>query len=139
MRTPKRTISSERTRGPVVLLVDDVVDVRSVFAEILVREGFGVIEASNGHEAIVWAHAARPDAIVMDLSIPLLDGAEATRVLRSHAATRLIPVIALTGYPVEPADRKEFEHVLTKPCMPDVLVQRLRAVLAGGAANRQQR
>lgn len=138
MRTPKRTISSERAKGPIVLLVEDVVDVRSIFAEILVREGFGVIEASNGHEAIVWAHAVHPDAIVMDLSIPLLDGVEATRVLRSHDATRRIPVIALTGYPVDPPDRKEFEHVLTKPCVPEVLVQRLRAVLSRDAAGRQQ-
>lgn len=59
MRTPKCTISSERSHGPVVLLVEDVVDVRSVFAEILVREWFGAIEAANGHEAIVWAVPSR--------------------------------------------------------------------------------
>jgi CheY-like chemotaxis protein len=134
MTTPKRTSSGERAKGPVVLLVEDVADVRSVFAEILVREGFGVVEATNGHEAIVYANALSLDAIVMDLSLPLLDGLETTRLLRSREHTRHVPVIALTGYPVSPADRKEFEHVLTKPCLPEVLLQRLRGVLARSGA-----
>jgi two-component system phosphate regulon response regulator PhoB len=139
MRTPKRTSSGERAKGPIVLLVEDVADVRTVLAGVLVREGFGVVEANNGHEAIVYASALTIDAIVMDLSLPLLDGVAAARVLRAHDRTRRIPVIALTGYPVEGADWPEFEHVLTKPCLPEVLVQRLRAVLArrGGGRSKQ--
>jgi CheY-like chemotaxis protein len=134
MREPKRTSSGERAKGQVILLVEDVSDVRSVLAEILVREGFGVVEASNGHEAVVYASALPIDAIVMDLSLPLLDGVDATRVLRGHERTRTIPVLALTGYPVDPADRAEFAQVLTKPCRPDALVSHLRAVLARTAA-----
>jgi CheY-like chemotaxis protein len=51
------------------------------------------------------------------------------RILRSDARTRHIPVIALTGQAVDPAVRKEFEHVLLKPCMPDMLVLRVRSVV----------
>jgi CheY-like chemotaxis protein len=130
MGTPKRTSSGERAKGQVVLLVEDVADVRTVLADILVREGFGVVEAANGHEAIVYASALTIDVVIMDLSLPLLDGVATTRVLRANERTRNIPVIALTGYPVEGPDRHEFEHVLAKPCLPEVLVQRVRAVLA---------
>lgn len=133
MRTPKRTKSGERAKGAVILLVEDVADVRTVLADILVREGFGVVEAANGHEAIVYASALTIDAVVMDLSLPLLDGVATTRVLRGNERTRSIPVIALTGYPVEGADREEFDQVLSKPCLPEVLVQRLRGVLARAA------
>jgi two-component system cell cycle response regulator DivK len=133
MPSPKRTSSGARAKGRVVLLVEDVADVRSVLAEMLQREGFAVVEASNGHEAIVYASSVTIDAIVMDLSLPLLDGVEATRVLRSQERTRAIPIVALTGYPIEPVDRREFDDVLAKPCHPDALVQRLRAVLARAA------
>ena len=111
---------------------------RAVLADILVREGFGVVEASNGHEAIVYASALAIDVVVMDLSLPLLDGVEAARVLHTHVRTRHIPVIALTGYPVEPADRAEFAHVLAKPCLPETLVQHIRAVFARGTGGRSQ-
>jgi two-component system cell cycle response regulator DivK len=141
MRTLKRTASGERAKGHVILLVEDVADVRTVLSDILVREGFGVVEAANGHEAIVYASALDIDVVVMDLSLPLLDGTATTRVLRAHERTKDIPVIALTGYPVDAADRHEFEHVLSKPCLPEVLIQRLRAVLAqreagGGSGQR---
>jgi two-component system phosphate regulon response regulator PhoB len=136
---PKRTISGERPKGPVVLIVEDVADVRTVFAELLVREGFGVVEGSNGNEAIIYAHAVRPDIIVMDVSLPLLDGIAATRVLRSHDSTRDTPIIALTGYPLDHAARKDFDHVLMKPCVPEVLMQRIRGELARVEANAKQR
>jgi CheY-like chemotaxis protein len=138
MGTAKRTSSGERAKGQVVLLVEDVADVRAVFSDILVREGYGVVEASNGHEAIVYASAVAVHVIVMDLSLPLLDGVEATKVLRAHPKTKDIPVIALTGYPVDQVDRRQFDHVLTKPCHPDALLQILRGVLARAAGGHSQ-
>jgi two-component system alkaline phosphatase synthesis response regulator PhoP len=126
---PKRTKSAERPKGHVVLLVDDVTDVREVLAEILVREGFAVIEASNGHEAVVKARAARPDVIVMDIALPLLGGIEAARVIRAVENLHDVPIIALTARPVGTFDEHEFDGVLSKPCMPDVLVRRLQAVI----------
>jgi len=126
---PKRTKSAERPKGDVVLLVEDVTDVRAVLAEILVREGFAVVEASNGHEAVVKARAVRPDAIVMDIVLPMLGGIEAARVIRAVDGLHDVPIVALTARPVGTFDEHEFDGVLSKPCMPDVLVRRLQAVI----------
>jgi two-component system cell cycle response regulator DivK len=139
MRTPKRTSSGERAKGPIVLLVEDVTDVRAALADVLVRAGFGVVEAANGHEAIVYASALPLDALVMDLSLPLLDGVEATRVLRASQRTRHVPIVALTGYPVHRDDREVFDLVLTKPCLAEVLVQGLRGVIVRTGGAGQQR
>ena len=128
-RGPQRTKSAERPKGHAVLLVDDVADVREVLAEILVREGFAVVEASNGHEAVVKARAVRPDAIVMDVALPLLDGIEAARVIRAIDGLHDVPIVALTARPVGTFDEHAFDGVLSKPCVPDVLVRRLRAVI----------
>jgi CheY-like chemotaxis protein len=126
---PQRTKSAERSKGHVVLLVEDVTDVRVVLAEILVREGFGVVEASNGHEAVVKARAVRPDVIVMDISLPMLGGIEAARVIHAVEGLRDLPILALTARPVGTFDEHEFDGVLSKPCTPDVLVRRLHAAI----------
>jgi two-component system alkaline phosphatase synthesis response regulator PhoP len=126
---PQRTKSAERPKGHVVLLVEDVNDVRAVLAEILVREGFAVVEASNGHEAVVKARSVRPDVIVMDIALPLLGGIDAARVIRAIEGLHDVPIVALTARPVGTFDEHEFDGVLTKPCRPDVLVRRLHAVI----------
>ena len=123
---PKRTRSGDRPKGQVVLLVEDVTDVRAVLAEILVREGFAVVEASNGHEAVVKARAVRPDAIVVR---PMLGGIEAARVIRAIENLHDVPIVALTARPVGTFDEHEFDGVLSKPCLPDVLVRRIQAVI----------
>jgi two-component system, cell cycle response regulator DivK len=81
---------------PLVLPVDDVADNRIVYAMYLAYEGFRVAEASNGQEAIHRAEEAVPAAIVMDLSLPVMDGWEATRQLKANRRTRHIPVIVIT-------------------------------------------
>jgi CheY-like chemotaxis protein len=126
---PKRTRSGDRPKGHVVLLVEDVTDVRVVLAEILVREGFAVVEASNGHEAVVKSRAVRPDAIVMDIVLPMLGGIEAARVIRAIENLHDDPIIALTARPAGTFDEHEFDGVLSKPCLPEVLVRRLHAVI----------
>src|SRR6516162_9935826 len=83
---------------PTILVVDDFDDNRQMYAEFLGYSGFKVIEASNGVEAVDKATDALPDVIVMDLSLPVLDGWEATRRLKADARTRHIPVLALTGH-----------------------------------------
>lgn len=126
----ERTKSDQRPKGPVVLLVEDVPDLRILLGDILVREGFVVIEAKDGREAVDKARSLRPDAIVMDLMLPLLGGAEAARSIRAIEGLRDLPIIALTGQPMKPVDRESFYATLTKPCVPDVLVWRLRTALA---------
>ena len=69
-----------------------------MYAEYLQFSGFRVAEARNGNEAVTRAFKLQPDLILMDLSLPGMDGWEATRVLKADARTRHIPVVALTGH-----------------------------------------
>jgi CheY-like chemotaxis protein len=117
-----------------VLIVDDFEDNRAMYAEFLRYSGFEVIEASNGAEAIERATAGEPDVIVMDLSLPVLDGWEATRRLKADPRTRHIPVIALTGHALEGhsqgAREAGCDWFLAKPCLPETLLETLNDLLS---------
>jgi CheY-like chemotaxis protein len=132
------------TSGPAgrlrVLLVDDYADAREMYGEYLAISGFEVVEAVNGIEAVERALATKPDIILMDMSLPIMDGWEATRRLKADRRTAEIPVLALTGHAVtsmfEGARRAGCDAFITKPCLPDDLVREIRAVLerrAGGS------
>ena len=119
--------------APLVLLVDDAEDNREVYEQFLKFAGFRVEIAVDGVEAVDKAAAIKPDVIVMDLSLPRLDGWEATRQIKAAPATSGIPVIALTGHAVSESKRKAQEvgcaGYLTKPCLPEVLVSEIRRLL----------
>jgi CheY-like chemotaxis protein len=104
-----------------------------MYAMYLSYTGFRVAEASNGHEALEQAFSLHPDLIVMDLSLPGLDGWEATRRLKADQRTRDIPVIALTSHALEGfsegARAAGCDAFVTKPCLPEQLVTEIRAVL----------
>lgn len=116
-----------------ILLVDDFVDNREMYALYLNHSGFEVAEAANGHEALQQAFSLLPDLIVMDLSLPGLDGWEATRRLKDDARTRHIPVLALTSHALEGfsegARAAGCDGFVTKPCLPEQLVAEIRAML----------
>lgn len=122
------------TDSPLVLVVDDFQDNREMFAEFLSLSGFRVAEASTGREAIDRAFELIPDVILMDLSLPELDGWEATRKLKGDPRTEHIPIVALTGHALadHSRDAKEAgcDAFLTKPCLPEVLVVEIRRMLA---------
>jgi two-component system cell cycle response regulator DivK len=84
--------------GKTVLLVEDNEDNRIVYSTILRHFGYSVSEALNGEEGIAKARAEKPDLILMDISIPIIDGWEATQVLKHDPLTRDIPIIALTAH-----------------------------------------
>ncbi len=119
---------------PLVLVVDDFQDNREMFAEFLVISGFRVAEAATGREALDQAFALLPDVILMDLSLPELDGWEATRRLKHDPRTAHIPVVALTGHVLADHSREArdagCDGFLTKPCLPEALVVEVRRVLA---------
>lgn len=119
---------------PRVLLVDDYPDAREMYSEYLDFSGFDVIEAANGIEALQRAIDGRPDIILMDLSLPIMDGWEATRRLKSEARTADIPVVAITGHAIagvsEGAKEAGCAAFVTKPCLPEDLVKEIRRVLA---------
>ena len=129
---------------PRVLVVDDYPDAREMYAEYLEFSGFEVVEAENGMEALQRAVETSPDIILMDLSLPVMDGWEATRRLKADKRTAPIPVVALTGHALagisEGAKKAGCDAFVTKPCLPEDLVKEIRKILdAPGAANRRVR
>jgi CheY-like chemotaxis protein len=120
---------------PLVLLVEDHSELRRLYAQQLVLSGFDVIEAENGAEAIAHTTANGPDVVLMDLSLPVVDGWEATRQLKSDERTAHIPVVALTAHDgsgeLQRATRAGCDWFVPKPCPPDALIAEVRRVLAG--------
>jgi CheY-like chemotaxis protein len=118
---------------PRVLLVDDYPDAREMYSEYLEFSGFDVVEAGNGMEALQRAVDTTPDIILMDLSLPVMDGWEATRRLKADQRTKAIPVVALTGHALagisEGAKRAGCDAFVTKPCLPEDLVLEIRKIL----------
>ena len=126
-------MASANTERPRVLLVDDYSDAREMYSEYLKFSGFDVVEAANGVEALQRALDSSPDIILMDLSLPVMDGWEATRRLKQDTRTARIPVVALTGHALsgisEGAKSVGCDAFVTKPCLPEDLVQQIRHVL----------
>lgn len=120
-------------KSPLVLVVDDFEDNRAMYAEYLSYSGYEVQQACDGEQAVRMAREFLPDVVVMDLSLPVLDGWEATRRLKADARTRAIPVIALTGHALAGHSRGAREAgcdaFLAKPCLPDKLVEKVRELL----------
>jgi CheY-like chemotaxis protein len=117
-----------------VLVVDDYLDALDVWDVYLRAEGFNVLTASDGHQALAMAAAELPDLIVMDLELPGLSGIEIARQLRSRPSTRLTPLIAATGHShgaqLERARQAGFDVILVKPCDPSTLLAEIRRLLA---------
>jgi two-component system cell cycle response regulator DivK len=124
---------STKPDRPRVLLVDDYPDAREMYTEYLEFSGFEVVEAGNGMEALQRAIDASPDIILMDLSLPVMDGWEATRRLKADHRTASIPVVALTGHALagisEGARKAGCDAFVTKPCLPEDLVREIRRIL----------
>jgi two-component system, cell cycle response regulator DivK len=117
-----------------VLIADDSFDTRAMYREYFGHEGYRTYTAVDGDAALHIARTVLPDVIVMDLSMPLVDGLTAVRRLRSEPQTRTTPVILLTGYPSTAVQRGAMEAgvdlFLTKPCLPEDLEHRVRDLLS---------
>jgi two-component system cell cycle response regulator DivK len=126
---------------PLILLAEDFEDARDLYRDYLEFSGFTVATANNGREAIDQAVAMQPDIILMDASMPVLDGWQATRELKANPSTRHIPVLALTAHAFDDARRQAkavgCDGFVTKPCLPDDLVTRVRSFL--DAARKKRR
>jgi len=119
-----------------VLLVEDNEDNRTVYRTILEHFGYQVIEAQNGEAGVSMARERRPDLVLMDISIPLIDGWEATRMLKSDPQTSHIPIIALTAHALA-TDRAKANEVgcdgyLAKPCEPRRVVAEVERFIGAG-------
>jgi CheY-like chemotaxis protein len=119
---------------PLILLVEDQSELREMYAQQLELSGFDVIQAGNGVDALTHTAAHAPDVVLMDLSLPILDGWEATRRLKADARTAHIPVVALTAHDgsgeLQRATSAGCDWFVPKPCPPDALITEIRRVLA---------
>ena len=129
-----------QVKRPRVLLVDDCPDTRTVYRVYLQFSGFDVVEAATGLEGVHRAIEADPDIILMDLALPVMDGWEAIRRLKSDHCTSAIPIMLLTCSAredvAEHAGKAGCDAIVTKPRRPSDLVKDVRRVL--GSTRQQQ-
>jgi|SRR5215472_14681286 len=118
---------------PKILLVEDNEMNRDMLSRRLIRRGYDIVLAADGEEGIATAVAERPDLILMDISLPGIDGLQATQRLKANTATRSIPVIALTAHALT-TDRERamvagFDEYDTKPIDLPRLLGKIEALL----------
>ena len=129
-------------QGPLILIVDDYDDNREMYSSYLEFAGMRVAEAANGKEALAKTTELMPDLIVMDLSLPGVDGWQATRIIKQDPRTSHILVLALTGHALEGASQGArdagCDGVLTQPCRPEDLCREIDRMLAAAAGTRSK-
>ena len=118
--------------GKRVLIVEDDADTRRMFRTWLTFEGFDVFEATNGLEALRVIDRDRPDAVVLDLGLPLMSGHVVRQEIAAQAHTRHIPVVIVTGRS-GPHDYRDVACVLQKPIEPHKLIDAVRRCIASGS------
>jgi two-component system cell cycle response regulator DivK len=118
---------------PLILVVDDTEDTRQLYAHVLEAAGYRVEQATNGQEALDMIALDKPAIVLMDLSMPVMDGWEATTRIKGQPTTSDVVVIALTGHATElgltRAKEAGADVICTKPCLPDVVLKHVRTVL----------
>ena len=122
-------------RGATVLIVEDNAQNRVIYRTILEHYGFRVIEAEDGEAGIRTVRDERPDLVLMDISIPLIDGYEATRTLKADPTTSAIPIIALTAHALAEDEARALQAgcdaYISKPAEPRHVAATVQQVLAG--------
>jgi two-component system cell cycle response regulator DivK len=110
-----------------VLIIEDDPDTRTIYSSALGDRGYNVLTATQGAEGVHIARRARPELILMDIRMPVLDGWGAARYLRADSATRHIPICAISAYGIDEEDdevggRVELESFVMKPLAPRAVV-----------------
>ncbi|HET7321687.1 MAG TPA: response regulator [Longimicrobiaceae bacterium] len=113
-----------------ILIVEDQLEFLAIHKLYLERQGYHVLSAGDGEEAVRFARSHRPDLILMDFSVPRMDGIRATAQLKGDPATREIPVVLLTAHAYGSVGRRAKEAgcvaFLGKPCEPRRVLQEVR-------------
>jgi two-component system, cell cycle response regulator DivK len=116
-----------------ILLVDDYLDALDMYREYLLYCGYRVETAKNGAEALRAAASQRPDLILMDVQMPIMNGIDAMRILRSQQDFASVPIVALTAHALDDERQQMlmqgFDDVVAKPCLPSVLVEAIERLL----------
>jgi two-component system cell cycle response regulator DivK len=116
-----------------ILVVEDQEDNRQILRDLLGSVGFEMAEAGDGQEALAEVAKQRPDLILMDIQLPVMDGYEATRRLKSDPATKSIPIIVVTSYALSGDEGKAraagCDAYVTKPYSPKQLLAKVKEFL----------
>jgi two-component system cell cycle response regulator DivK len=116
-----------------ILVVEDQEDNRQILRDLLGSAGYQIIEAGDGSAALTAAKASRPDLILMDIQLPLLDGYEATRRIKADADLKSIPIIVVTSYALSGDEGKArdagCDAYVTKPYSPRLLLAKIKEFL----------
>jgi len=120
---------------PTVLVVEDNADLRIICKAFLEHRGYEAICAADGREGLDLARRLRPDAVLTDIAMPVMDGKEVARRLRQDAVTRDIPIVAISAMSLsrEDQERAGFAACLRKPVDPESLARTLRSAMAAEA------
>ena len=117
-----------------ILVVEDQEDNRRILRDMLGNAGYELIEAESGEEALTVVEAQRPDLILMDIQLPVMDGYEAARRIKSNPDMNAVPIIAMTAYALAGDEAKALapgcNGYVTKPFSPRALLAKVREYLA---------
>ena len=116
-----------------ILVVEDQADNRQILNDLLTSAGYEIVHAENGEEALAAAAAQRPDLILMDIQMPVMDGYGATRLIKADPALKAIPVIAVTSYALSGDEEKArtagCDGYIAKPFSPRQMLAKVREIL----------
>ncbi len=116
-----------------ILVVEDQEDNRQILRDLLTNAGYEMTEAVNGQEALAEVANRRPDLILMDIQLPVMDGYEATRRIRTNPDLKSVPIIAVTSYALAGDESKALaagcDAYVTKPFSPRQLLAKIREYL----------
>jgi CheY-like chemotaxis protein len=132
---------SDPSAQALILVVEDFDDAREMYRDYLEFSGFRVETARDGREGIEKARTLQPDLVLMDLSLPGIDGWEATRLLKADPETRDIPIVALSAHALAAEGARAraagCDGFIAKPCLPPDLVQEISKYLRAPGADRR--
>ena len=116
-----------------ILVVEDQEDLRGVLRDLLTGSGYTVIEAGDGEAGVAKAKSERPDLILMDIQMPVIDGYEATRRIKLDPALKPIPIVAVSSFAMKGDEEKAraagCDHYVTKPYSPIQVLRLIRGFL----------
>ena len=116
-----------------ILVVDDQEDLRGVLRDLLAGSGYTVIEAADGEAGVAKAKSDNPDLILMDIQMPVIDGYEATRLIKVDPNLKPIPIVAVSSFAMKGDEEKAraagCDHYVTKPYSPMQLLRLIRGFL----------